>query len=237
MHPYQLDHIYESLSPLRPPRTSRNQPLRTPRRRNTSTCQVAVSALLRHPGSGLARSALPEKRFLNLVMDSSHIHSIQLSKSSENRSGSRPTSSRRRFRTTRRVSRNSRRHATGRCRDWSRPGSNRQPLACKASALPLSYGPFRRPGGSALRHTPDRQRPLLHSPRHPWPRYSQPQPVRPHDPPETRSSTRITPSPIRASTPNVAIHASLPRKIVVRDWARVESNHRPRPYQGRALTN
>ena len=62
MHPYQLDHINESLSSARlnAPGRSRTRP--TSRRTTASMRQVAVSALLPQGSPGLARSVLQEQR-------------------------------------------------------------------------------------------------------------------------------------------------------------------------------
>ena len=70
---------------------------------------------------------------------------------------------------------------------WRRPGSNRQPLACKASALPIEL----RPQLNCRSQTPG-------------------------------------PSPGAPVTP-------VPKSEI--EWARLESNQRPHPYQGCALTS
>ncbi len=104
---------------------------------------------------------------------------------------------------------------------WSRPGSNRQPLACKASALPIELRPRRfepKPPSSL------------------GPSHAQPQPRGPQPPPFSRNAMKSTKAPISAKAPQF-ITFSLGRSRLSISWARVDSNHWPRPYQGRALTN
>ncbi len=104
---------------------------------------------------------------------------------------------------------------------WSRPGSNRQPLACKASALPIELRPRRfepKPPSSL------------------GPSHAQPQPRGPQPPAFSRNASKSTKAPISAKAPQF-ITFSLGRSRLSIPWARVDSNHWPRPYQGRALTN
>ena len=155
--------------------------------------------------------------------------------------------------------------------EWRRPDSNRQPLACKASALPLSYVPGRRSSGAdaapaSIRNwVPSRRlrrRAITARRLHVAPVELRPHTVRSIDcagaapasirrrgPPEQVSSRpQASGRPAghgcascAVSWPCLVFYCSPARLLsslpLAGWWAWVDSNHRPRPYQGRALTN
>ena len=96
---------------------------------------------------------------------------------------------------------------------WSRTGSNRRPEACKATALPTELRP---PGGVGLSH-----------PHVPCNTQTSPNAEGVERPTGRRACLRVKP---RRRTSPPAFEAS------IKWWAWDDSNVRPHPYQGCALT-
>lgn len=99
--------------------------------------------------------------------------------------------------------------------EWSRPGSNRQPLACKASALPIELRPRNQKARySKLAIRPSRQLAsgqtrLSTNPFQIRPSNAQLQPFGPQPPPRIRMISSKTASPISASAPRSILRGSL----------------------------